>query len=120
VMLGSGGVAGPMTSPVSSSTALRTMIVDLAPPEAACGCRPVLDPSATALTSIAAVVTDDSAAFTATPVSTSPVHYEFGDGTWDYVAAPGATTHTYASPGTYTAKASSNGVWVSTSVVIAP
>jgi hypothetical protein len=118
VMLDNSSAPGPMTTPVSTSTALRTMIVDLAPPEAACGCRPVLDPSAAAITSIAAVVTIDSAAFTTTPASTGPVWYEFGDGTWDYVAAPGATTHQYANPGTYTAKASANGTWVTTSVVV--
>jgi hypothetical protein len=111
---------GPMSSPVSTSVALRTMIVDLAPPEAACGCRPVLDPTATAITSIAGVVTDETVALTTTPVATSPVWWDFGDGTWDYVAAPGATSHEYANPGTYTVKASTNGEWVTTSVVIAP
>jgi hypothetical protein len=122
VMLGTGvtPVPGPMVTPVSTSTALRTMIVDVAPPEAACGCRPVLDPSAAALTSISGVVTDDTVALTATPAATSSVWYDFGDGTWDYVAAPGATSHTYATPGTYTVKASTNGTWVTTSVVIAP
>jgi hypothetical protein len=118
VMLDNSSAPGPMTTPVSTSTALRTMIVDLAPPEAACGCRPVLDPSAAAITSIAAVVTGQDAAFTTTPASTGPVWYEFGDGTWDYVAAPGATSHEYANPGTYTAKASANGTWVTTSVVV--
>lgn len=120
VMLDGTSVPGPMTTPVSTSTALRTMIVDVAPPEAACGCRPVLDPSAVALTSIAGVVTDSTAAFTATPASSSPVWYDFGDGTWDYVAAPGNTSHTYATPGTYTVKASTNGEWVTTTVTIAP
>lgn len=121
VMVGSGGTPGPMSSPVSTSVALRTMIVDVAPPEAACGARPVLDPAATAITSIAGVVTDLSVAFTTTPAATSSVHYDFGDGTWDYVAVPGATTHEYASPGTYTVKASTNGVWVSTTVTaVAP
>jgi hypothetical protein len=120
VMLNSGGTPGPMTSPVSTSTALRTMIVDVAPPEAACGCRPVLDPSATAITSIAGVVTDETVALTTTPAATSAVQWDFGDGTWDYVAAPGATSHTYDNPGTYTVKASTNGTWVSTTVTIAP
>jgi hypothetical protein len=118
VMLGSGGAAGPMTSPVSSSTALRTMIVDVAPPEAACGARPILDPTLPAITSVAGVVTGLSVALTVTPAATGSVHYEFGDGTWDYVAAPGATTHEYAVAGTYTVKASQNGVWVSTSVTV--
>jgi hypothetical protein len=119
VMLDGSAAPGPMSSPVSTSTALRTMIVDLAPPEAACGCRPVLDPTEDAITSVAAVVTLKDAAFTVTPAATSSVWYDFGDGTWDYVAAPGATTHTYANAGTYTAKASTNGTWVTTSVVVA-
>jgi hypothetical protein len=111
-------VPGPMTSPVSTSVALRTMIVDVAPPEAACGCRPVLDPTVPAITSVSGVVTAMTSAFTVTPAATGPVHYEFGDGTWDYVAAPGATSHTYATAGTYTVKASTNGSWVTTQVVI--
>ena len=51
--------------------------------------------------------------------ATGSVWYDFGDGTWDYVAAPGDASHTYASPGTYTVKASQNGVWVSTTVTVA-
>jgi hypothetical protein len=64
------------------------------------------------------VVTGLSAEFTATPPATGSVWYEFGDGTWDYVAAPGATTHEYAAAGTYTAKATQNGTWVTHSVVV--
>jgi hypothetical protein len=110
----------PMNTPVSSTVALRTIIVDLAPPEAACGARPVLDPTLPALTSIAGVVTGLSVAFTATPAATSAVWYDFGDGTWDYVAAPGTATHVYAKAGTYTAKASQNGKWVGTTVTVGP
>jgi hypothetical protein len=120
VMLDGTSVPGPMTSPVSTSTALRTMIVDLAPPDAACGCRPVLDPGASAITAVVpgAVPGDLEVDFTVTPVATSPVWYDFGDGTWDYVAAPGATTHTYASAGTYTVRASTNGTWVTAPVTV--
>lgn len=118
VMLDASSAPGPMTSPVSTSVALRTMIVDVAPPEAVCGCRPVLDSTEDAITSIAAVVTGMDAAFTSTPAATGPVWYDFGDGTWDYVAAPGTTTHEYAAAGTYTAKASTNGTWVTTSVTV--
>lgn len=118
VMLDNGGspAPGPMTSPVSTSTALRTMIVDVAPPEDACGARPLLDSSLSDLTSVAGVATDLSVAFTVTPASTGPVWYDFGDGTWDYVASPGTTTHLYSAAGTYTAKASQNNSWVSTTV----
>ena len=114
-------VPAPMATPVSTSTALRTMIVDVAPPTEECGARPVLDPSLSALTSIAGVVTDLEVAFTTTPASTGPVWWNFGDGTWDYVEAPGATTHEYATPGTYTVTASQNGTWVTTTVTpVAP
>lgn len=112
-------IQSAMSSAVSTSVALRTIIVDLAPPEAACGARPTLDPSLPTLTSVAGVATGLSVAFTTTPASTGPVWYEFGDGTWDYVAAPGTTTHVYAKAGTYTARASQNGKWVTTSVVVA-
>jgi hypothetical protein len=111
-------VPGPMYTPVTSTTALRTMIVDVAPPDAACGCRPVLDPAATGLTSIAGTGTGMARSFTTTPAATSPVWWDFGDGTWDYVAAPGATAHTYATAGTYTVKASTNGKWVTTPITV--
>lgn len=111
---------GPMFTPVSTTVALRTIIVDLAPPEPVCGARPLLDPTLPDLTAVAAVEGDDTmtADFTTTPAATGPVWYDFGDGTWDYVAAPGATDHTYADPGTYTVKASQNGKWVETTVTV--
>lgn len=114
-------VPGPMTSPVSSTTALRTMITDVAPPTVLCGCRPLLDPTVLSLIGIEAVVAGDVATFTPDPDDlAAPVYYEFGDGTWDYLAsgAMGATAHTYPGPGVYTASASSNGEWVSTTVTI--
>lgn len=118
-----GGVPAPMATPISTSTAMRTILVDLAPPAAICGARPLLDPALPALTAVAAVEdTDDATGMTAdltvTPASTGPVQYDFGDGTWDYVDAPGATSHTYETPGTYTVRASQNGVWVETPVTI--
>lgn len=113
-------VAGPMATPVSSSVALRTMIVDLAPPDAACGCRPVLDTSLPDLTSIVGTEgdTDMEVEMVPMPVATGPVWWDFGDGTWDYVEAPGSTTHLYTAPGTYTVKASQNGAWVSQTVTV--
>ena len=114
--------AGPMQTAVSPTTALRTMIVDLNPPEVACGCRPLLDPDGGELIGISAVVAGMLATFTPDPDDLiTPFWYDFGDGTWDYIASGsmGATTHTYASAGTYTARASTNGTWVETTVVIA-
>jgi len=106
-----------MTSAVSTSVALRTMIVDLAPPASACGARPTLDPAVTALTSISGTPTGLSVSFTTTPAATGPVWWDFGDGTWDYVAAPGATTHVYPTTGTWAPKATTNGKFVTGSVV---
>ncbi len=120
IMSNAGGTAaGPMATPVTSSTALRTMIVDQAPPDVACGCRPVMDPAATALTAVTADATSDPDVDLTVTTATTAVWYDFGDGTWDYVAAPGATTHTYAANGTYTVRATTNGEWVETSVTIA-
>lgn len=109
-----------MATPVSTTAALRTMIVDLAPPADACGARPLLDTTLPALTSIAGVEgdTDMEANFTTTPASTGPVWYDFGDGGWDYVAAPGAASHEYDTAGTYTVRASQNGTWVETTVTV--
>lgn len=120
IMLNASDIAGPMTSPVSTTTALRLIEVDLDAPAAADGARPVLNPAGAALTSISAVEGDDefTAEFTTTPAATSPIYWDFGDGSWDYVAAPGATEHTYASAGTYTARAQQNGVWRSTTVTV--
>ena len=99
------GVPGPMATPITTSTALRTMLVDLAPPADECGARPLLDPSLPALTSVTATedTTDPdgmTASFVVAPVATGPIWYDFGDGTWDYVEAPGETDHEYANPGT--------------------
>jgi hypothetical protein len=116
IQIGAGGQPGPMLSPIGSTVALRTILTDVAPPEAVCGCRPLLDSSLPALTGVAGVATGLSVAFTTTPAATAPVYYDFGDGTWDIVAAPGTTTHVYDAPGTYTARATQNGVWVSSDV----
>lgn len=113
-------VPGPMPTPVSSSTALRLIEVDLLPPEPVCGSRPLLDPSLPALTAVTGVETGLEVDFTVTPVATGPVWYDFGDGTWDYVAAPGAASHVYEAAGTYTVQASQNGVWVQTVVTVSP
>jgi hypothetical protein len=76
----------------------------------------VLDNSLPDVTAVAGIVTGADVAFTTTPAATGGVWYDFGDGTWDFVNAPGTTTHSYAKKGTYTAKASQNGSWVSTTV----
>lgn len=114
------GVPAKMATPISTTTHLRTILVDLAPPADQCGARPLLDPALPNLTAVVPAEgdTDMTAEFTVTPAATGPVHYDFGDGTWDYVAAPGATDHVYETPGTYPVKASQNGVWVTNTVVV--
>jgi hypothetical protein len=116
IQIDSGGQPGPMYSPIGSTVALRTILTDVAPPEAVCGCRPLLDSALPELTAVAGVATGASVDLDVTPIATGSVWFDFGDGTWDLVAAPGETSHTYAKAGTYTVKASQNGVWVSTSV----
>jgi hypothetical protein len=115
------GDVGALFQPVSPTAAFRLQLTSVAPPEEFVGSRPVLDPTSDPLTSIAAVegLTPQEADFATTPASTGPVWWEFGDGTWDYVVAPGATTHEYAEAGTYTARASQDGVtWSEVEVTV--
>lgn len=118
------GVAGPLFQPVSKTAALRMQLTTVAPPTEAIGARPVLNPVLPALTAVTAVedATDTSgmtADFTVTPVSTGPVWYDFGDFGWDYVVAPGAASHQYEDAGTYTVRASQNGInWASEDVTV--
>lgn len=113
------GVAAPLFQPVSKTAALRMMTTTVSPPTPECGARPLLDPTEPAITAIDATATGLEVDFTTTPVSTGPVWWDFGDGTWDYVAAPGAASHIYEAAGTYTVLASQNGVnWASEEVVV--
>lgn len=115
------GEASALFQPMSKSAPLRIMTVAVAPPPDAVGARPVLDPSLTALTSITAVqgASAMEATFTVAPVSTDSVWYDFGDGGWDYVAAPGGGSHLYDDAGTYTVRASQNGVnWTTVDVTV--
>lgn len=114
------GTPSPLFQPVSKTAALRTMVVSVAPPIEQTGARPVLDPSLPAVTAITATGELLEAEFTTTPAATASVYYDFGDGTWDYVAAPGAASHTYEEPGTYTVRASQNGVATVTTEVVVP
>lgn len=106
--------------PVSPTAALRMQVTTVAPPEPFVGTRPLLDPTRPRLTAVTAAAGDAplEVDLTVTPVGTGPVHWEFGDGTWDFVVAPGATSHTFEDPGTYTVRASQNGAWVTTTVTV--
>jgi hypothetical protein len=124
VELDENGVPAALAQAVSRTAALRIEVVSVAPPTELVGARPVLDPALPALTSIAATedagdVTGMTADFATTPAATGPVWWDFGDGDWDLVVAPGAASHQYTDPGTYTVRASQNGIaWPTTTVVV--
>jgi hypothetical protein len=96
-------------------------LVDVAPPEAACGTRPLLDPEATGITDVTAIkgATAMTTEFDFTGATATPFWIDFGDGTWAYGddATDGAS-HVYAANGTYTVTASTNGTWRTVSVTI--
>jgi len=99
--------AGPLTSPISDSVALRMINVQVAPPEALDGARPLLEDvtNGVGLTSVTATRTGNSVAISVLPDAGADekVWYEFGDFTWDAVLGDGGdTTHVYDGPGTYT------------------
>lgn len=123
IMTDGTGQVGPMSSPIKPTVHLRLIQTDVMPPSPVCGTRPLLDPALTAFTSIAGVAgtgTNDFE-FATTPPATGGTWWDFGDGEWDYVAAPGDSSHTYAAAGTYQVKASQNGTdWTETSVTVAP
>lgn len=117
------GNANKLLQAVSQSASFRFMETFVAPPASVPGSRPALDPDWTTLTSVTAITTPASLEvdFEVAPniVLGEGVWYDFGDGTWDYVEDnDGDTTHTYASAGTYTVRASANGVWVQTTVTV--
>lgn len=121
VMLNELGQPSPLLTPINGTTPMRVQRVNVAPPSPVYGARPLMDPDATALTAINATAVGLVATITVTPADiNTPVYYEFGDGTWDYIAASadGATTHTYAAAGTYTIRGTSNGVWFEDSVTV--
>jgi hypothetical protein len=113
-----GSVPSVLPTPLDSADHMLMVVTTVAPPEAACGSRPLLDPSLPALTAITATPIGLDVDFDVTPPATGSVWYEFGDGEWDYVAAPGTASHSYATAGTYTVKASQNGEWVETTVTV--
>lgn len=121
ILLNNVGQPAGLPQPISRTLAFRQMVVNLAPPEEACGARPLLDPSVTAVTAVVVAEGDneDTADFTFTGGGSNPVWIDFGDGTWDYVGdASDGASHEYDTPGTYVVSASSNGVWVTANVTI--
>lgn len=112
-----GGQPGALFQSVSPTAALRMMVTTVAPPEPTDGARPLLNSSLEALDAIDVAVSGFEAEFNTG--STGPVWFDFGDSSWDYVAAPGSSSHTYDEAGTYTVLASQNGInWRSVSVTV--
>lgn len=106
---------------VSPTAALRIMVTTVAPPVEYIGARPLLDSTKAAFTSIAGVEgsVPMEADFTTTAAAVAPTWWDFGDGEWDYVAAPGSASHLYETSGTYTVRASQNGInWTTTTVTV--
>lgn len=116
-----GSTLGPLPSALDSNDHLLMVLGNAAPPAAACGTRPLLDPSVEAVTAIAVTPAGLVASIVPTPADVvAPFYYDFGDGTWDFTdpSTMGAISHTYAKAGTYTIKASTNGAWVSKDVTV--
>lgn len=126
VVLDALGQPGPLNEALTKTTALIMEFTAVAPPAPYDGLRPLLDPDTeeiTAVTATAAASPSKSVAFVPTPADiVAPVYYEFGDGSWDYLApsAMGATSHVYPANGTYTWRVSSNGVDFVTGTVVVP
>ena len=93
VMLDDDGLPAVLSQAVSKTAALRLQLVNMTPPATALGARPLLNPELPALTTITAAEGDtpQAAEFTVTPTATGSTWWDFGDGEWDYVVAPGAT-----------------------------
>lgn len=116
-----GAAPSPLPTPLDPNDALLSIVVDVAPPEPFAGTRPLLDPSSEEYTGITATPTGLSVEFAPVPADiVAPAWYDFGDGTWDYIApdSMGETTHVYEAAGTYTVRASTNGTWVTTEVTV--
>ena len=113
--------SSPLFEPMTTTEALRLLLVDVAPPAASVGAKPLLDPSDAALTSVTATVDDLDVDFVPVPTGTDPWWVDFGDGTWAYQPSGATISHTYDEPGTYSWKAyRGSSTFEGTSTVTAP
>lgn len=101
VVLDGTGDPSPLLTAIPTTLAIRTMIVEVEPPEPQCGARPLLDPTDAALTSVTTSKAALVGTFTPAPSGSDPWWVDFGDGTWDYSETGAAITHTFATGGTY-------------------
>lgn len=103
VMLDGSGNPATLPTALGAKVHRRTLLVEVAPPEGTAGTRPLLDPTAPALTGVTVTTEDLEATFTVAPTGTEPFWTDFGDGYWDYSEDGAALVHEYAEAGTYTA-----------------
>lgn len=121
VMRDDGGDPSPLLEPLEEADHKLMIWVDVPPPDPFLGWRPVLDPDSAAISAVVGAEgsSPSEAVFTLTGATAVPAQIEFGDGTWDWVEdATDGFAHTYGANGTYTVRASTNGVWVTTTVTI--
>lgn len=116
--------AATLPTPLDVNDHKLIVATTIAPPDAFVGLRPLLDPSVTQITAIAASMSSRTATITFTGGGAStPVWIDYGDGTWDYLTSSATTnTHTYAAgiSGVVTIKATSDGqTWKTTTVTVA-
>lgn len=92
---------GPLNEALLPDDHLVLFQTQVAPPEAQCGARPLLDPDAEALTDVDTTATLLSVDFDPVPAGSDPWWIDFGDGTWDYSEDGSTITHVYDEAGTY-------------------
>jgi hypothetical protein len=98
------GVDSVLRTALLANDHRRILSTTVAPPAIYTGSTPLLNPADPALTDITATVSVKQVTFAPTPAGTTPIWYDFGDGTWDY-AATGGYVKTYATAGTFTVTA---------------
>lgn len=101
VVLDISSLPAPLPDPLTTTDHLYFIQTGVAPPEAQCGARPLLDPDAEPLTDVDAVATGLSVDFDPVPAGSDPWWVDFGDGTWDYEALGTTITHVYETEGSY-------------------
>jgi hypothetical protein len=101
VVLGADSLPAPLNQALTPTTHLLAIITQVAPPEAECGARPLLDPDGADLTSVTATPNGLEVTFSPEPAGDDPWWIDFGDGTWEYSEDGSDIVHLYEAAGTY-------------------
>lgn len=101
VVLDAMSAPSPLLAPLTTTDHLLFIQTGVAPPEALCGARPLLDPTDDPLEAVDTTIDGLEVTFTPSPSSGDPWWMDFGDETWDYSADGGDLVHTYVEAGTY-------------------